>query len=252
MLSPRRVLEQQPVAAAVAYTVVGILPVYFTTAQAVRLQEELAFGRFEFGFVVASFYLVSSIASRGLGPTIDRIGITRGFRIGALLSLISSGAIAAAGNSWQLMAVFLGIAGLSNAFTQLASNRAVATEVGGRRQGLGFGLKQAAVPMGALVAGLVVPWVGFEVSRRWVYVGAAIVAGGFAALPPHYPHAAPEPARLAGRRTIPLIGLTITAALAGGLGNSMASFVVDAAQSIEFSAGTAARLLSVGSSQPSP
>jgi MFS family permease len=73
------------------------------------------------------------------------------------------------------------------------------------------------------------------------------VAAVFAVAPPYYAHTPPVVERLAVRRTVPLVGLTVAAALAGGLGNSMASFVVDAAQSIEFSAGTAARLLSVGS-----
>lgn len=60
----RQVLEQRPIAGAVAYTVVGVLPLYLTSAQGPRLQSELGFGKAELGYVVAAFFLVASVASR--------------------------------------------------------------------------------------------------------------------------------------------------------------------------------------------
>lgn len=229
------------------YTVVAVLPLYLTTAQAVRLQHELDFGRVELGLAVAFFYLASSISSRTLGPTIDRLGVTLSFRIGGGLSMAASLTIGGLANGWVPIGLFLGLAGLSNTFAQLASNKAVVSEVGGSRQGFGFGMKQAAVPVGSLIAGLAVPLIGFDVSWRWPFVGAATVAALALVIAPHYPGVLPEPRRARAKLTGPLLTLTAAAFVAGGLGNSVASFVVDAAASAGFSNGTAVRLLSVGS-----
>lgn len=247
MTQLRARLARQPIASAVLYTVVAVLPLYFMTAQAVRLQDELDFGKVELGLAVSAFYLVSSISARVLGPAIDRLGVTRGFQIGAGISALASLAIGGLANHWVTIALFLGVAGLSNTFGQLASNKAVVSEVGGTRQGFGFGMKQAAVPTGSLIAGLAVPWIGFDVSWRWPFVGAAVVALLALLVAPRYPGIRATAPVVRAKLTGALIGLTAAAFLAGGLGNSIASFVVDAGAEAGFAESTAVRLLSVGS-----
>ena len=69
-----RALGSRPIATAIAYTVVGVFPLYPTAAQSVRLQEELGFSRTRFGLVVGSFYLVSAVASKMIGPVSMGIG----------------------------------------------------------------------------------------------------------------------------------------------------------------------------------
>ena len=54
----RAYLESRPTVTAVTFTVVGVLPLYLTSAQSVRLQQELHFGKAESGLMVACFYLV--------------------------------------------------------------------------------------------------------------------------------------------------------------------------------------------------
>ncbi len=240
----KRFLQEHAMAAAVFYTVVGVLPLYLVSAQAPRLQVELEFGKTELGYIVAAYYLVSSIASRSLGPSIDRWGATRGLRIAAALSIASAGGIALFGVHWLVVAAFLGLAGLANAFGQLSSNLAVAEQVRDLRQGLGFGLKQAAVPTGAFIAGLVVP-LAIGVSWRWPFVLASVAAIGALAVVPAYAVSAVGRAP-AGGRDAPLLYLTVAAAVAGGVGNSLASFVSDAAATHGFGEGTAARLLTLG------
>jgi MFS family permease len=244
----RSFLESRPIPTAVIFTVVGVLPLYLTSAQAVRLQNELDFDRTQFGLMISCFYLTSSVASLWLGPRIDRRGPTGAFRAAALLSLTSAVLIAASASRWEVFALFLGVAGLANAFGQLGSNLAVADAVHGTRQGIAFAAKQAAVPTGAMLAGLAVPWAGADLSWRWVYVGAAVVALLITVVAPHYDH---EPSG-GGRRapttmSAPLVSLMVAAALAGGAGNAVASFVVDAAVTTGFAENTAARLLTVAS-----
>src|SRR5829696_7279082 len=49
------------------------------------------------------------------------------------------------------------IAGLANAVSHTAANLSLAREVPASRQGLSFGIKQAAIPVATLLAGLAVP-----------------------------------------------------------------------------------------------
>lgn len=244
----RSFLESRPIPTAVTFTVVGVLPLYLTSAQAVRLQNDLDFGRTEFGLMISCFYLVSSVASLWLGPRIDRRGPTGAFRAAGLLSMGSAVLIAGAAADWRSFAVFLGVAGMANAFGQLGSNLAVAGAVRGARQGIAFAAKQAAVPTGAMLAGLAVPWVGGDISWRWIYVGAAVVALAITVVAPHYDRrAGDERPREPATMTAPLLSLMVAAGLAGGAGNAVASFVVDAAVAAGFAENTGARLLTVAS-----
>jgi MFS family permease len=242
----RKVLESRPIPTAVIFTVVGVLPLYLTSAQAVRLQQELSFGRTHFGIIVACFYLVS-ITTLWLGPRVDRSGPTPAFRLAALFSLASAALIATTATRWELLALYMGVAGLANAYGQLGSNLAVADAVRDTRHGVAFAAKQAAVPTGAMIAGLAVPWVGPALSWRWVYAGAAAVALLIASVAPQYEHTPHQPPRTGVTFTAPLLSLMVAAALAGGTGNAIASFTVDAAVTTGFSQPTAARLLTAGS-----
>jgi nitrate/nitrite transporter NarK len=243
----RSFLESRPIPTAVVYTVIGVLPLYLTSAQAVRLQRDLGFGKTSFGIMVASFYLVSSVGSLALGPRIDRKGPTGAFRSAGLLSLMSAMLIAVAATRWETFGLFLGIAGLSNAYGQLGSNLAVTSTVRDARQGIAFAAKQAAVPTGAMVAGLAVPWFGGAVTWRWVYVGAAAVALLVTVISPHYDHTPQDTPRTRIALTAPLVTLMIAAALAGGTGNAVSSFLVDAAVDTGLTEASAARLLTVAS-----
>lgn len=243
----RAYLHRRPMVTAVVYTVIGVLPLYLVSAQAPRLQAELGFGRSAFGVAVASFYLVSSVASRRLGPMIDGLGAGRGLRMGAAVCAVSSIGIGLLAGHWMIVALFLGVAGLGNAFAQLASNVAVADAVRSSRQGLGFGLKQAAVPTGALLAGLAVPLVGLDASWRILFIAAAVLQVAAIWAAPRF-----EPRRRLGRpRRAPLRGpllmLAVTGTIAGGVGNSVASFIVDAGVTAGFDQVQAARLLTLGS-----
>ncbi|MDP2623991.1 MAG: MFS transporter, partial [Actinomycetota bacterium] len=247
MKSLRSLLERRPVASSVAYTVVGVLPLYLTAAQAPRLQTELGFGKATFGLVIAAFYLVSSIASRRVGPRLDRLGPSSGLRSSAALTIASAGLIALFARDWRSMAVFLGIAGLGNAFGQVASNLVIASRVGSGRQGVAFAAKQAAVPAGAMLAGLAIPWVGTSVSWRPVYAIAAGLALILLLVAPSFPPTTVTGTKVPRRLTPELGAFMFAAAIGSGVGNSLASFVSDASVTQGFAEGTAALMLTVGS-----
>ena len=56
---------------------------------------------------------------------------------------------------------------------QLASNTSLSRQVPAGRQGLSFGVKQAAIPVSTLLAGAAVPVVALTVGWRWAFVLAA-------------------------------------------------------------------------------
>lgn len=246
----RGVLQDHPIAGAVTYTVVGALPLYLMSAQAPRLQAQLGFGKTELGYIVASFFLVSSIASRASGRSVDRMGAGKAMRRAAMLSLASLLFIVFLAFHWVLLAVFLGVSGLANAYGQLGSNLAVADQVRKNRQGVGFGLKQAAVPIAALLSGLIVP---FAIDLSWRLPFALGCLGVLVALliVPNYPITDLNPDTVGNpspvSMTAPLLLLAFAAAVSAGLGNSLATFVVDASVTQGFADSTAARLLTVGS-----
>ncbi len=83
--------------------------------------------------------------------------------------------------SYPMLVTLLALSAAANALGQLASNAALAEHVPAHRQGLSFGVKQAAVPVATLLAGVAVPTVALTAGWRWAFVVAAGAA--LAALP---------------------------------------------------------------------
>jgi MFS family permease len=243
----RALLKRRPILTAVAYTVVGVFPLYLTAAQSVRLQTELGFGRPQFGLVVASFYLVSAIASKRLGPILDRRGPLIGFRLSGVITIVATTTAGLSSSGWAVLAGAMALAGLANAFGQIAANLAIATVVVRGRTGVAFAAKQAAVPVGAMLAGLAVPWVSTSVSWRVPYLIAAAVGLWMALIAPDYDSAIQPMATTRHRLTPAIVALMVTAGIGGGIGNSLASFVTDASVTKGLTQTAGARLLTVGS-----
>jgi MFS family permease len=240
-------LGSRPITTAIAYTVVGVFPLYLTAAQSVRLQDELDFSRTQFGLVVGSFYLVSSIASKMIGPVLDRRGPDFGLRYSGVVTLASAG-LAAFANGWVTLAIAMAVGGLANALGQIASNLVVATKVSFDRTGRAFAAKQAAVPVGAMLAGLAVPWVGLSTSWRVPYIVAGVAGLIMMVIAPRFDTGDRVTVDRESLKVTPaLLAFMVMAAIGGGIGNSLASFVTDASVTIGFSQGAGARILTIGS-----
>lgn len=247
MAGIRAALQRRPLLTSVAYTVVGVLPLYLTVAQSVRLQEELGFNRTQLGLIVGAFYLMSSIASKRVGPTLARRGPSLGFRLSGLVTTTAAVAASMAPSGWVVLAVAMGLAGLGNAFGQIASNVVIAHVVAGHRRGLAFASKQSAVPVGAMIAGLAVPWLGLSMSWRISYVVPAVLGLVMMAVAPQFETVATVDGKAARRTTPALAAFMVAAAIGGGIGNSLASFITDASVTRGFSEAGGARMLTVGS-----
>jgi MFS family permease len=229
------------------YTVLGALPMYLASAHTVQMQRDLGFGISEFGFLVSAYFVASSISSKRVGPRIDRDGPIRGFRRSGVLACGACALISVGVHRWELLAVLLAVAGIANSYGQIASNVVIASVVRGGRQGMAFSAKQAAVPLSAVVSGLVASSISFTGSWRWTYGAVAVLALLLAVAPPRFRTVPSEPHLAARRMTPALLVYMLAFGLAGGIGNSVATFTPDAAVAAGFSSAVAALFLTLGS-----
>lgn len=243
----RQHLERRPMVTAIVFTVLGVLPLYLTAALSVRLKQDLGFSTSQYGLVIAAFYLVSSIASRRLGPFLDRSGPTIGFRFGSVFTILAAGWVGLGASDWIGLASGMAVAGLANACGQIASNLVIARVVQPRRHGFTFAAKQASVPVGAMLAGAALPWMGDRVDWRVAYLVVALLAAVTLTASPRFV-LEPTKGTISPRTmTAALAVFLVAAGIAGGIGNSLASFVSDAAVTTGLSQTSAAQVFTLGS-----
>lgn len=243
-----------PTAAAVAVTVIGMLPVYLLGGLAVQVRGELELGRTGLGALVAVFFAGAAAGSLLGGRSADRLGSSRVMRIaagGGAVALLT----AAAAPSPLSFALALVVGGVASGAGQPASNAVIATAVAPDRRGRAYGAKQAAIPAGVLLGGLAVPVFGVTVGWRWAYVAAGAVA---LVVPLLVPTARPRADDRRGRsgraqqaagayRLAPLAVLAVGTTLGAAVGNSFGAFFVETAVAAGQAPGSAGLLVAAGS-----
>jgi len=240
-----------PVRAAAGATVTTIgcvLPVFLLGGLAVQMGEELQFSPAGLGLAVSVYFGVSALASVPSGALVERYGPRVVARAGLLLAAATMLAIAVLAHSFATLVVLLALSAGANSLGQLASNAALARHVPPGRQGLSFGVKQAAIPVSTLLAGAAVPAIALTAGWRWAFVVAAGAAR--ATLPPLPAGKRPvvRPSRNGtGRATTALVVLGLAATLAAAAANALGTFVVDSAVGRGLSPGLAGLTLTFGS-----
>jgi len=171
-----------PMAAAMATTTAAQLPVFLTSALTVQIGRDLTLGARGLAVAVAAFFGSSALCSAGLGRLADRIGGATMMRLG---TIPVAGALLWIGlgvHRWYWLVAALAIAGAANGAIQPAANRYLTRTVDRHRQGLAFGVKQAAIPAATLLSGLAVPAVAHTAGWRSAFVAAAVAATAAGAL----------------------------------------------------------------------
>lgn len=168
---------RRSVAAATLPTVFVSLPLFLTGALGVQLRRDLGIDEAALGLAVGSIPMAGAVCSVFTGRVIHRFGSGVGLRVGAVVGAIAMLGVAGLAEELHTLVVFLALGGLGVAFVYPASDAWIAGHVPMRRQGLAMGVKQAAAPAAALVAGLAVPTFAVTVGWRWAYF-----AGGLAAV----------------------------------------------------------------------
>lgn len=243
-------LDYRPVLLAVAVATAGVLPAFLTGGLAVQIRSELDFGSAALGLAVAVFFVSASLASVVMGRVVEKLGSHRGMRIAAVASAASLLSIALFAGSWEGLVACLVLGGLANAVAQPATNLSLAREVPAGRQGVSFGIKQAAIPTATLLAGLAVPGIGITLGWRWAFAGGAALALLIALIVPaetlggvrHLKEARAKDAAVA-----PLVLLALGIGLGSTAATPLGAFIVESSVASGLQVGMAGLLLALGS-----
>lgn len=225
---PRRAASGGLLVTAVAATTVAVLPVWLSGALSVYLLPDLDFDEQQLGLAVASFFLASAVMSIPAGWLTERLGARTALLASGSATVLSLLCIAGFARSWEALVALLVLSGAANGVTQPALNLALAQQVNGRRA-LAFGVKQSAIPLSTLLAGLAVPLVAAFWGWRGAYAVAAVLGVAVLCVCAAFVGAAPATARTRGRLTsrLPhLLWLALATGIASAAGNAMAAFLV--------------------------
>lgn len=274
---PADALPPRALRVVVAALVISLLPTFLVGALSVPIGEDLEVGTGAIGAAVSAFFVAASSLALLGGRAVDRIGARTGYRIGLLGIAAAAGGVGLlAVEGWHL-AVGFALGGASLAFVDPSIGRTIAGSVGWRRQGMGFGIKEAAVPTASMVAGFTLPLLGPVVGWQVPFLVVAVLAVGLALLVPSDIESIMAPAahdaNLTGRRAAraervaaraerretltgddppdepdgdlrSLALLAGASGLAGGVGAAVATFVVPTALLLGLGAAAAGALLS--------
>lgn len=242
------VTPRRAVVGAVTTTIASVVPVFLVGGLAVQIRDELGFDPAGLGLAVSIYFGVGALASVPSGSLAERFGPTAAARAGIAVSAAALAGIALLAHSYAVLLALLAFGGVGNALGQLASNAALAAHVPVARQGLSFGLKQAAIPASTLLAGLAVPTIALTLGWRWAFaLGAALAAGALLLVPRdgRGPRRARGPVR-GDRATGALVVIGAAAVLAAGSANALGTFLVDAAVAGGLDPGAAGLALTAG------
>jgi MFS family permease len=247
----REALNRRPVLIAVAVATAGVLPAFLTGGLAVQVRGELDFGAGALGVAVATFFVTSALASAVMGRLVEGIGAHRGMRLAAAGSAASLFGVALLATSWAGLVACLVLGGLANAATHPATNLSLAREVRAGRQGLSFGVKQSAIPVATLLAGLAVPGIAVTLGWRWAFAVGGVLALGVASLVPAGTSGGavhrPKEAREKDARIAPLVLLALGIGLGSTAATPLGTFLVESSVAGGLRVETAGFLLAVGS-----
>ena len=234
-------------AGAASATVAAVLPVFLLGGLSVLVASELGFDAIGLGVAVSVFFSVSAVSSVPTGALVERFGPTGTTRAGIVLAAISLLGIAALAHSYSTLIAFLLVGGAANGLAQLGSNLSLARSVARHRQGLAYGVKQAAVPAATLVAGLAVPTVGLTVGWRWSFaIAGVLVLLALLVVPSDSSGASKSAGGDHDRATAALVVMAFAAMLGAGTANALGAFLVSSAVDRGVAAGLAGLTLSLG------
>ncbi|MEI6624691.1 MAG: MFS transporter, partial [Actinomycetes bacterium] len=171
------------VLAAVAVNLLGVCPLFLTGAMAVQISRDFGVSPASIGVLASVFAVASMVGSAPLGGRVRVWGVRRSLRLSSTLAICAL-LMATVSPSVPILGLALLIAGTGNALGQPAGNSLVASQIPQSRFGLGFGIKQSAIPLATMLGGLAVPMVALTIGWRAAYLMAAVAALGAMALVP--------------------------------------------------------------------
>ena len=231
------------------------LPVILLGAMSPLVRPAVGASPLVWGWVLATYYGVSSLVSVGAGRLGQRLAVRVALPLGAAGSVIGLAGIALATRWWHLVALLV-VAGFGSALVHPAANLALARYVPRRALGPVFGFKQASVPFAAMLAGFALPAIGLTLGWRAAFVVfavglAAVAASTLFAVPrtARRPHGTPTKAAPSPkiRASGPIGVLAVGAGLGVAANTAVNAFFVESVVAAGLSAAEAGVMFGVGS-----
>lgn len=232
---------------------------------AVQVRTDLGFSEAGVGVAVGGFFFTASVLSASMGRWAERAGGGRALRSAALWAATAQLLVAVGARSLVSLTLLLAFAGAANALGQPAANLVIARGMPVTRQGIGFAVKQSAIPFATFLGGLAVPALALTAGWRWAFASAAALAVTAALLVPvgaaqaerrtrrqrnvvSEAPASPVKSSLGQRLPLPIMAvLAIGGGLGAGAAGTLGSFLVSAGVDAGLSEGSAGLALSLGS-----
>lgn len=227
-----------------------VLPGFLVGVLALQISRDLGVSVAGAASGVTVFFAAGALGAGALGRLSQRIGALAAMRAAALVSGVCLLAIAAFTSSLPVLFGLLAVAGLANSGAQPAINLFMAEEVARERQGLGFGLKQSAIPAAILLSGLALPALALPFGWRVAVAVCGVIALGVGATAGRGRTSEPVEAsgRDAGPRPSPaLVLLAVGGGLAAFGPNALGTYIVASSVDVGIAEGTAGLLVAVGS-----
>jgi MFS family permease len=228
-----------------ALIVANVMPGFLTASLAPRISADFAFGESSLGLAVGLFYIVSAAGSVPAGRLVDRVGAARGLALAGGCTAVCCLAVAGLAQSAATLTALLLVGGVGNALGGPSVSALLNREVAAHRQGVAFGAQQSGAPLGALAAGLALPFVAIPLGWRWAFVAASVLTLFAMAFAPRTATIAAG-LRAVGRRPrtfTSVHALGIAAVLASAAGVGFVSFLVTYAVDAGMTEGAAGLLL---------
>lgn len=241
------------VAVAVLVTVLTNMPVFLLGALATEITATIRVPAYGIGLAVGVYWAAAAFTSVCTG-VIGRVLSEKGMGITALLlAVLSLTGSASWIPAWPWLIVWACLGGLGNGLGHPSSNHLLVTHIPASSRGLAFGVKQAAVPLTGLVAGVSIPLVALNLGWPVAFLLMAAL-GMLVLIPASLTRTSPvtmgatRPAGQWDPQLRPtLVLMAAMTMFAGGAVTSVVAFAVTGALERGIAVGPAGVLLALGS-----
>jgi predicted MFS family arabinose efflux permease len=239
----------RPATLAIAAGAATVLPGFLIGSLALQIRGDLDVSVAAVAAGVTVFFAAGAVGAGPGGRLSERVGALRAIRgcVVATAALLLACAVLA--GSLAMLLLLLALAGLANSVCQPAINLFMADQVPLDRQGIAFGIKQAAIPAAVLVSGLALPVLALPLGWRPTFaicaMGALAVAAAVGRAAPSFvaPPERPRPPRPSRKLVITAVG----AALASAGPSALGAYLVASAVDVGIAEGAAGVLSAAGS-----
>jgi MFS family permease len=154
----------------------AVIPAFLTGALVVQMRSDFEVTPVTLGLLIGLFFGAAALASGPAGRVVQRVGPLAGMQAATIGAAISMGGVAIFVHDAASLGFFLVVGGLANSAANPAANLLLLGTMPPARRALALGVKQAAIPIATLLAGVSIPTLALTLGWRWAFIVVAGVA----------------------------------------------------------------------------